>query len=315
MTPAHRISAALAAVALLSASAAAQAASPAAPAAHETAPLLLQSDFGLQDGSVAALKGVIYAIDPKLHVVDITHLISPFDIQDAAYRLRQAAPFWPAGTVFVSVVDPGVGTPRKSVVMKTKTGQYFVTPDNGTLTFVAQLLGVAEVREIDEKVNRRPGSEWSATFHGRDVYVYTGARLAAGAITFEQVGPSRGAEYVAIAIPASAAAANSVKGTIVALDQPYGNLWTNIDTAQVRAAGIKVGDRVRVRISHGQTALWNDEVLFGTTFGSVPVGKPVLYVNSLNQLALAINQGNFAQRFSISAGPDWSMELVRLKSP
>ena len=313
MTPAFRTFAALTAVALLGAPAGAQAPVPTPGAARDPAPLLLQSDFGLQDGSVAALKGVIYAVDPTLHVVDITHLIKPFDIQDAAYRLRQAAPFWPAGSVFVSVVDPGVGTARKSVVMKTKTGQYFVTPDNGTLTFVAQLFGVEEVREIDEKVNRRPGSEWSATFHGRDVYVYTGARLAAGVITFEQVGPSRGTDYVSIAIPASAAAGNSVQGSIVALDQPYGNIWTNIDTAQVRAAGIAVGDRVRVRISRGSTALWNAEVLFGKTFGSVPVGKPVLYVNSLNQLALALNEGNFAQRFSISAGPEWSMELIRVK--
>jgi len=300
----------------MGASAAAQAAAtaaPAAPAAHERAPLLLQSDFGLQDGSVAALKGVVYAIDPALHVVDITHLIAPFDIQEAAYRLRQAAPFWPAGSVFVSVVDPGVGTPRKSVVMRTKTGQYFVTPDNGTLTFVAQIFGVDEVREIDERTNRRPGSEWSATFHGRDVYVYTGARLAAGVITFEQVGPSRGTDYVSLKIPAAAATGASVKGTIVALDRPYGNLWTNIDTAQVRAAGIKVGDKVRVRIRRGANALWNAEVLFGTTFGSVPVGNPVLYVNSLNQLALALNQGNFAQRYSIEAGPEWSIELSPLK--
>ena len=126
---------------------------------------------------MASLKGVAYTVSPALQVVDITHLIPPFNILDAAYRLRQVAPFWPAGSVFVSIVDPGVGTQRRSVVMKTKTGQYFVTPDNGTLTFVAELFGVAEVREIDENVNRRPGSQWSATFHGRDVYVYTAARL------------------------------------------------------------------------------------------------------------------------------------------
>ena len=185
----------LAALALLSAGAASQAAPAPAPAPAPV--LLLQSDFGLQDGSVASLKGVAYTVSPALQVVDITHLIPPFSILDAAYRLRQVAPFWPAGSVFVSIVDPGVGTARRSVVMKTKTGQYFVTPDNGTLTFVAELFGVAEVREIDETVNRRPGSQWSATFHGRDVYVYTAARLAAGVITFEQVGPSRDTQYVA----------------------------------------------------------------------------------------------------------------------
>ncbi len=301
--------AALAALALLGAGAASQAAAPDAPAA----PLLLQSDYGLQDGAVATLKGVAYTVSPTLRVVDITHLITPYNVLEAAYRLRQVAPFWPAGTVFVSIVDPGVGTTRRSVVMRTKTGQFFVTPDNGTLTFVAELFGVAEVREIDENVNRLPGSQWSATFHGRDVYVYTGARLAAGAITFEQVGPSRGTEYMALPVSAVQASANSnsVKGTIVVLDQPFGNLWTNIDTVSVNAVGIHVGDRVRVRIMRGTVAVWSDEVLFGRTFGDVPVGKPVLYVNSLNRLALALNQGNFAKRYSISSGDEWTLELVR----
>ena len=305
---------ALAALALSGAGAAAQGApAPAAPPAAPQAPLLLQSDFGLQDGSVAALKGVAYAVSPMLHVVDLTHLIQPFDIREAAYRLRQAAPFWPAGTVFVSVVDPGVGTPRRSVVMRTSNGLYFVTPDNGTLTFVARLFGVAEVREIDEKVNRRPNSQWSATFHGRDVYVYTGARLAAGVITFEQVGPSRGTEYVALDIPEPTASVSSVRGTIVALDRPYGNLWTNIDTAAVTALGVKPGDKARVRILRGGKSVYTDIVYFGRTFGDVPVGKPVLYVNSLDQLALALNQGNFAQRYSIAAGAEWQLEVTPFK--
>ena len=307
---AFRSTVGLAALALSSTSAASQGA-PLATAAAPIPLLLLQSDFGLQDGSVASLKGVAYGVSPALQVVDITHLIPPFNILDAAYRLRQVAPFWPSGSVFVSIVDPGVGTQRRSVVMKTKTGQYFVTPDNGTLTFVGELFGVAEVREIDENVNRRPGSQWSATFHGRDVYVYTAARLAAGVITFEQVGPSRDTQYVRLNVEAPHATAGSVAGTIVVLDQPYGNLWKNIDTSRVTEAGIKVGDRVRVRIMHGKSAVWSDEVVMGRTFGDVPVGRPVLYVNSLNRLALALNQGNFSKRYSVMAGEDWTMEVVR----
>jgi S-adenosylmethionine hydrolase len=261
---------------------------------------------------VAALKGVAFTVSPTLRVVDITHLIPPYNIMDAAYRLRQVAPFWPAGTVFVSIVDPGVGTPRLSVVMKTKTGQYFVSPDNGTLTFVAELFGVAEVREIDESVNRLPGSQWSATFHGRDVYVYTAARLASGAISFEQVGPSRGTMYVQLDMPPARRAANSVRGTIIVLDQPYGNLWTNIDTSSVTQLGIRVGDRVRVRIFHGSAAVWSNDVLFGTTFGSVPAGRAVVYVNSLNRIALALNQDDFAKRYGISAGADWALEIGKV---
>jgi S-adenosylmethionine hydrolase len=305
----YRRTASLAALALLGAGAAAQ-----VPAAAPAAPLpvlLVQTDFGSADGAVASLKGVAYTVSPALRVVDLTQEIPPYDILTAAYRLRQVAPFWPAGTVFVSIVDPGVGTARRSVVMRTKTGQYFVTPDNGTLTFVAELFGVDQVREIDESVNRRPGSEWSATFHGRDVYMYTAARLASGAITFEQVGPSRGTEFVALKVAAPQATANSVKGTIVVLDQPYGNLWTNIDTAAVRAIGVNVGDRVRVRIFKGNAAVWSDEVPLLKTFGDVPEGKPVLYVNSLNRLALALNMGNFAQRYRISAGAEWTLELIK----
>jgi S-adenosylmethionine hydrolase len=250
-------------------------------------------------------------VSPSIRVEDLTQLIPPFDILDAAYRLRQVAPFWPAGTVFVSVVDPGVGTKRLSVVMRTKAGQYFVTPDNGTLTFIAELSGVDEVREIDESVNRRPGSEWSATFHGRDVYMYTGARLAAGMITFEQVGPSRGAQYVALPVSAPQLASHSVTGTIITLDQPYGNLWTNIDTTALHALGVKTGDRVRVRIMKGTTAVWSDMVPFVRTFGDVTVSKPLLYVNSLDRLALALNEGNFAKRYAVGSGTEWTLEIEK----
>ena len=130
------------------------------------------------------------SVDSSLKLFDLTHEIPAYNIWEAAYRLEQTVPYWPAGTVFVSVVDPGVGTDRTSVVLKTSKGHFIVTPDNGTLTLIAQTEGIDEVREIDESVNRRQGSEISYTFHGRDVYAYTGARLASGKITFEQVGRS-----------------------------------------------------------------------------------------------------------------------------
>lgn len=140
--------------------------------------LVFQSDFGLEEPAVASMKGVAYGVSPELKMFDITHEIPVFNIWEAAYRLNQTAKYWPAGTVFVSVVDPGVGTDRQSVVLKTKSGHFFVSPDNGSLTLVAETLGIAAVRKIDEAVNRLEGSERSHTFHGRDVYAYTGARLA-----------------------------------------------------------------------------------------------------------------------------------------
>ncbi len=148
------------------------------------AAVVFQSDFGLKDGAVSAMKGVALGVSPDLGLYDLTHEIPAYNIWEAAYRLEQTATYWPAGTVFVSVVDPGVGTARKSVVMRSKSGHYFVTPDNGTLTLVARSLGISEVREIDEAINRRQQSGRSYTFHGRDVYAYTGARLAAGIIDF-----------------------------------------------------------------------------------------------------------------------------------
>src|SRR5258705_12446541 len=150
--------------------------------------VVFQSDFGLKDGAVSAMKGVAIGVSPDLKLFDLTHEIPAYNIWEAAYRLEKTIPYWPTGTVFVSVVDPGVGTDRKSVVVKTNTGQFIVTPDNGTLTLIAESEGIAAIREIDEAINRRKGSEKSYTFHGRDVYAYTAARLAAGVITFEQVG-------------------------------------------------------------------------------------------------------------------------------
>ena len=142
--------------------------------------LVLQTDFGTKDGAVAAMRGIAVGVSAKLALFDLSHDNTPFDIWEAAYRLKQAAPFWPEGTVFVSVIDPGVGTARKSVVLKTRSGHFFVGPDNGTWTLVADELGVAAVREIDETKNRRVGSGRSYTFHGRDVFAFVGARLAGG---------------------------------------------------------------------------------------------------------------------------------------
>src|ERR1700754_5149735 len=162
--------------------------------------VVFQSDFGLKDGAVSEMKGVAMGVSTELKLFDLTHEIPAYDIWSAAYRLQQTVPYWPAGTVFVSVVDPGVGTERKSVVLKTRTGQYIVTPDNGTLTLIAESLGISEIREIDESVNRRVDSKKAYTFHGRDVYSYTAARLAAGVIRYEQVGPLLAKQEV-VAIP------------------------------------------------------------------------------------------------------------------
>ncbi len=172
-------------------------------AAQERSAVVFQSDFGLRDGAVSAMKGVAFGVDPAIPLFDLTHEIPPFNIWEAAYRLKQSASYWPSNTVFVSVCDPGVGTERRAVVLRTRSGHRFVTPDNGTLTFIAESLGVEELRVIDIARQRLKGSEDSYTFHGRDLFAYVAARLAAGRITLAEVGSPRHQWRGRVALPTS----------------------------------------------------------------------------------------------------------------
>lgn len=271
--------------------------------------LVLQSDFGNKDAAVPSMKGVAVGVSADIDIYDLTHEIPVFDIWEASLRLVQTAPYWPAGTVFVSVVDPGVGTERKSVVLKTRTGHYFVSPDNGTLTAVAEDMGIAAVREIDEAVNRLKNSEKSYTFHGRDVYAYTGARLAAGVISFAEVGRELPAKVLSIPYQKASFDNGTVSGNIPILDIQYGNIWTNIDREIFQHLGANPGDELEVRITHGDELIFTETMPYFRSFGAVATGKPLLYLNSVNDVSLAINQGSFAEQFGIQSGADWNIFL------
>src|SRR5450432_1077417 len=271
--------------------------------------VVFQSDFGLKDGAVSAMKGVAMGVSTDLKLFDLTHEIPAYNIWEAAYRLEQTVPYWPAGTVFVSVVDPGVGTTRKSVVLKTKTGQFIVTPDNGTLTLIAASLGIDEIRQIDEVLNRRKNSQNSYTFHGRDVYAYTAARLAAGVISYEQVGMLLPNEVVQIPYQQSVKEGNILKGTIAILDVEYGNVWTNIGADLFNGLGMKFGDILHVDIFHNQDKIYSGDMPYGQTFGAVDKGKALSYLNSLLQLSFALNQGDFAKTYSVASGSEWRVEV------
>jgi len=275
--------------------------------------VVFQSDFGLKDGAVSAMKGVAMGVSPDLKLFDLTHEIPAYNIWEAAYRLEQTVPYWPAGTVFVSVVDPGVGTTRKSVVLKTKTGQFIVTPDNGTLTLIASSQGIAEVRQIDEILNRRKNSQESYTFHGRDVYAYTAARLASGVITFEQVGMKLPNEVIRIPFQQAMKEGNVLKGTISILDVQYGNIWTNIGGPLFNQLNIKYGDLLHVDIFHGKDKVYSGDMPYCQTFGAVDKGKPLAYLNSLLQLSFALNQDDFAKTYSVASGNDWRVEVHPVK--
>jgi len=268
-------------------------------------PIVLQTDFGLKDGAVAAMKGVIMGVDPALKIYDLTQEIPPYDIWEAAYRLRQTAEYWPSGTVFVSVVDPGVGTDRKSIVLKTKSGHYFVSPDNGTLSLISEQLGIAEVRQIDEAVNRRASSGTSYTFHGRDVYAYTAARLASGVIGFEEVGKRLPDSVTMIPYQKASIQNDTIRGMIPILDIQYGNVWTNIPDSMMKS--FSYGDSLSCIISSEGRSFFSGRIPLVKTFGEVPKGNVMAYYNSLTQFSIAINQGNFADSFHISTGPEWQI--------
>ncbi len=271
--------------------------------------LVFQSDFGLKDGAVAAMKGVAFGVSDKLRIFDITHEIPPYNIWEASYRLDQAAMYWPSGTVFVSIVDPGVGSDRKSIVLKTKSGHYIVSPDNGTLTLVAEHLGIEEIREIDEVKNRLSNSNESYTFHGRDVYAYTGARLASGVISFEEVGKKLENEIVKLDYQKPVFDNGVVRGNIPVLDIQYGNVWSNINKTTFSKLNVKVGDSVQVKIYHHREIMYDGVMVFAKTFSDVPKGRALGYLNSLLNFSVGINEASFADQFKVCSGKAWSLEL------
>ena len=274
--------------------------------------LVLQTDFGLGDGAVSAMYGVAYSVSEDLMVADLTHEIPQYDIWEASYRLIQTVAYWPKGTVFVSVVDPGVGSTRRSIAVETVTGQYIITPDNGTLTHVKKMIGIREARVIDESVNRLPNSGESYTFHGRDVYVYTGARLASGIIDFAGVGPEVDKESV-IELPTVDAVYDGEKvcGTIDVLDVRFGSLWTNISRETFRKLGVEYGSRVEIVIENETRILYKNILVFAESFAKVSVGEALVYINSLDNIAVAINQGSFARAYSIGTGTNWRITVRR----
>ncbi|MGB7594665.1 MAG: S-adenosyl-l-methionine hydroxide adenosyltransferase family protein [Erysipelotrichaceae bacterium] len=275
--------------------------------------LVMQSDFGYADGAVAAMYGVALQIDEDLKIFDLTHEIPPYQIFEGSYRLLQSVQYWPKGTVFVSVVDPGVGTTRKSVVALTTDGNYIVTPNNGTLTHIHKEIGIIQMREIEENKHRRANTEASYTFHGRDVYASTGAKLAAGTIAFEDVGPLIPLdEIVMLPLIQTTFEKDAVSGSIEALDVRFGSLWTSIERAEFMELHPEFGERFLISIYHGDMLCYENLVLYGRSFADVRIGAAILYVNSLYRMGVAINQGSFARAYNISTGNQWKITLRKM---
>jgi len=275
-------------------------------------PLIFQSDFGHADGAVSAMYGVAESVCADLSLYDLTHEIGQYNIWEASYRLIQTVSYWPQGSVFVSVVDPGVGSTRRSIAVCTNHGQYIITPDNGTLTHIKRVIGLKYAREIDESLNRLPGSSDSYTFHGRDIYAYTGARLASGIIDFEGIGPSVDTNSVTL-LPVVEARlqGREVFGTIDILDVRFGSLWTNIPKTMFDQLGIDFGQQVEITIMNETRILYRSFLSYQKSFAQVHVGEPLIYINSLDNMAVAINQGSFAKAYNIGTGNSWKISMKK----
>ena len=268
--------------------------------------LVIQADFA---GLV--MTGVAYSVSKDLTVFNIRPLIPLYDINAASASLAYNAQTWPAGTVFVSVVDPGVGTTRKSVVLKTKNGLFFVSPDNGSLSGPANAYGIGAVREIDESINRIPGSEWSHTFHGRDVYSYTGARLAAGVISFKEVGPLMQPAVIMLETQMGRLEYGVLFGIVSGGTGRLGNISFNIDRHLFEEITPVYGEIYTAVIRNNGKTIWQGSMPYAKSFADVPVGDNLLFVNSSGKLSIAINQGSFAATYDIESGTSWTIEIEK----
>ncbi|MBQ9328119.1 MAG: SAM-dependent chlorinase/fluorinase [Solobacterium sp.] len=275
--------------------------------------IVLQTDFSNTWNAVASMKGVIKLVDKELEIVDLCHEIKQFDPWEASLSLASTVPYWPDDTIFVSVVDPGVGTTRRAAAAKLNNGIVVITPDNGTLTHLKYHPGIAEVREIDETVNRFHPEEEVEVFHGRDLFGYTAAKLASGRISFAGIGPVYPVEEIVECEEyhrKPILGDRMAKGYVMTGLKHFGGVQFNITNAEWKGLGIAEGTNVRVCITHNGKTVFNEDVLYAASFGAVPIGAPVLYCGSSRYLSLDCNQGNFMDTYGVGFGNGWNVELT-----
>ena len=275
--------------------------------------VVLQTDFGEGNVSVSTMKGVCRIVDPTLEVFDSTHSVRPFDVLKASDALFYVIPFWPAGTVFVSVVDPGVGTSRKSCVALLENGSYVVTPDNGTLTYMKDRIGIKQVRQIDETANRYPTTRDVHIFHGRDVYAYTAARLASGVIDYEGVGPEYPVSQIVEApYVKPRKLTDEVYGMIADSSVHFGLVTTNIPFRWLAECGMEYGDNVKIRIEHAGGCVLEEIVPIAKSFGFVPEGSDLVYNSETSMIEVATNRRNMVVERNLGDGVDWTLRVRKV---
>jgi S-adenosylmethionine hydrolase len=253
--------------------------------------IVFMTDFGTANDSVAICKAVIAGIAPDARIADITHQVTPFQIEEASRFLYGVTPYYPSGTIFLVVVDPGVGTSRKAVIVKTKKGQFFVLPDNGLVSAVVDRDGLAGAREITNQ-NWMIQAAVSSTFHGRDIFSPATAHLAEG-WDYTIAGPEV-AQLVRLTPKTAFVDEKGVTGEIIGLDDPYGSLISDVAREDFAKLGYALADRVTVQINKKPVTL-----PYVQTFMNVPVGESLLYIDSRGRVGIAVNQGNYSKKFNI----------------
>jgi len=253
--------------------------------------IVFMTDFGTANDAVAICKAVIAGIAPDARIADITHQVTPFQIEEASRFLYGVTPYYPSGTIFLVVVDPGVGTSRKAVIVKTKMGQYFVLPDNGLISAVVDRDGLVGAREITNR-NWMIQAAVSSTFHGRDVFSPAAAHLAEG-WDYTIAGPEV-PQLVQLTPKTATVDEQGVAGDIIGLDDPYGSLITDITREDFEKLGYAKDDKVTVQINKKPVTL-----PYVKTFMNVAVGDSLLYIDSRGRVGIAVNQGNYSKKFGV----------------
>ncbi|WP_095173611.1 MULTISPECIES: SAM hydrolase/SAM-dependent halogenase family protein [Blautia] len=271
--------------------------------------IVMQSDFGVNSGLVACMHGMCKLVDGELITCDITHLLPAFDIEAASYCLQYTVPYWPAGTVFVSVVDPGVGTSRRASVAKLKNGSYVVTPDNGTLTYLNAMIGVEAIREIDEEKNRYQETKEVHTFHGRDLFAYCAAKLASGKITFEEVGKEYPTEEIVLHKIQTAEVREKYVRAVIQSYDPFGSAELSVLNSNFVKAGFKIGEKLHVTIGTDDKKVFDGLIPYERSFGYVGKGEDVLFNNLASFVTIGSNQADFRQKYHMEPDVNYTVEI------
>jgi S-adenosylmethionine hydrolase len=265
------------------------------------------TDFGL-DGAAATCRAVMLSICRDAQIVDIGHTIRKYAIRDGAFLMRFSLPYFPVG-VHVGVVDPGVGTVRRPIAILTGRGDVLIGPDNGLLVPPAEALGgTRAARELANRDLWLPVT--TSTFHGRDIFAPVAAHLSAGKATFDEVGPEVEVKTLVRLPEPTATAADGTIETVVTYVDSFGNVRLAGGSSELGASFGELSDGAPLLVEFGgPEAAVREETRYGRTFGVVPTGASLVYIDSLGNLAIADNQGNLAARLGV--GHDRPVRITR----